>query len=70
MILMESPIAMIKDIGTTSDTLKVKVRVSRKWSSTNPKNNDTLLSMDVILLDENVGIVLYSLIIKNLSKYL
>ncbi|KAK9150950.1 hypothetical protein Syun_009259 [Stephania yunnanensis] len=53
MILMESPITMIKDIGKTNDTLKVKARVSRKWSSINLKNNDTLLPMDVILLDEN-----------------
>ncbi|KAK9148620.1 hypothetical protein Scep_007377 [Stephania cephalantha] len=38
---------------TIADTPKVRARITRKWYSTNPRDHVALISMNIILLDEN-----------------
>ncbi|KAK9132628.1 hypothetical protein Scep_012156 [Stephania cephalantha] len=49
---MSTSLTPIREICTTEDTLKVRAKITRKWYSTN-LNTNALMSMDILLLDEN-----------------
>ncbi|KAK9137942.1 hypothetical protein Sjap_008536 [Stephania japonica] len=49
---MSTSLTPIRDICTTEDTLEVRAKITRKWYSRHLKT-DALMSMDIILLDEN-----------------
>ncbi|KAK9085202.1 hypothetical protein Sjap_025613 [Stephania japonica] len=49
---MSTSLTPIRGICTTEDTLEVRAKITRKWYSRHLKT-DALMSMDIILLDEN-----------------
>ncbi|KAK9122845.1 hypothetical protein Sjap_012447 [Stephania japonica] len=49
---MSTSLTPIRGICTTKDTLEVRAKITRKWYSRHLKT-DALMSMDIILLDEN-----------------
>ncbi|KAK9138178.1 hypothetical protein Sjap_008772 [Stephania japonica] len=49
---MPTSLTPIRDICTTTNTLEVRAKITRKWYSRHLKT-DALMSMDIILLDEN-----------------
>ena len=45
----------LKQISRDKDNSKVKVRVLRMWDAINIANNHDLISLDMILVDEEVN---------------
>lgn len=45
---------LLKKLGTSRDDWHVKVRVFRLWEAVNVNNSNKLISLDMILLDEQV----------------
>ncbi|KAK9103060.1 hypothetical protein Sjap_020314 [Stephania japonica] len=52
-LTMSTSLTQIRDICITEDTLEVTAKITRKWYSRHLKT-DALMSMDIILLDENI----------------
>ena len=44
----------LKDLGTENECWSVTVRICRMWESINTKKNRELISMDMVLVDEEV----------------
>ncbi|KAK4591323.1 hypothetical protein RGQ29_021498 [Quercus rubra] len=57
----------LKQISREKDNSKVKVRVLRMWDAINIANNHDLLSLDMILVDEE-GTLIHASIRKNLAQ--
>ena len=52
---MASNYIYIADLEKEKDDQTIRARVTRKWESKNIKTNNTLIYIDVILLDEHVS---------------
>ena len=48
---------MLREISNQKDSWKVKVRIIRLWDAINLNNNE-LISLDMILLDEEVTLMM------------
>ena len=48
---------MLHEISNQKDSWKVKVRIIRLWDAINLNNNE-LISLDMILLDEEVSLMM------------
>ncbi|KAK4597268.1 hypothetical protein RGQ29_015014 [Quercus rubra] len=57
----------LRQISRDNDNSKVKVRVLRMWDAINIANNHDLLSLDMILVDEE-GTLIHASIRKNLAQ--
>lgn len=58
---------MLQAVNNEKETWKVKVRVIRLWVAINPNSNE-LISLDMILIDEEVSITV--LLTNNVDIYI
>ena len=46
---------LLDEIDTEKDNWNIRVRVARMWEVLNIKTNNELMSVDLVVLDENVS---------------
>ena len=58
--------SFLNQLSNKSDKYKIKIRVSRMWDAVN-RNNQEIISSDMILIDEQVCISFYKKTQQNIS---
>lgn len=52
--------SLLIEIGSQRDSWTIKVKIMKLWDAINVKNNNDLISLDMILVDEEVCFNSYS----------